>query len=142
MPTVTCKVIKVETTQDGIFARLQLNGKAPQEGATVKLKWGKIRSLKSNALYWVMLGWMLEHGMKEQGYQFPEELHEAFKNRILCEYDSSKGFKTMKIGSTTELTSDAFMEYIEKCESLVVEYCGMDMKPFWVEYATEYSGMV
>jgi len=116
--------------------------KLPKEGTVVNISWGKIRSIKQNNLYWQFLTWLIEEGgMKEQGYMFPEELHESLKGRLLSTIVTSKaGFDTRVIKSTTDLTADEFLSYIEKCEHLLKEYCGVSAREFWTEYANNYAG--
>ena len=135
-----CKARVLESEEN--ISKIELNGKKLKVGDMVTVKWGKPRSLKQNALYWRLLTWLIEEGgMKEQGYMFPEELHEALKGRLLCaKVDAKGGFKTVSIGSTTELKSDQFMEYIEKIEALLSEYCGINFYPFWQDYAHYYEG--
>lgn len=124
------KVIKV----NGFICEVQFHDKVPKEDEYLTVKWGKSRSTSQNSLYWKLLEWLIdEGGMKDQGYMFKEELHEALKNRLLSNY-CEKGFKSVIIRSTTELTADEFMEYIDKCEHILKEYCGVDMTPFWREY--------
>lgn len=120
---------------------LKCNGKFPAEGTIVTVSWGKIRSLKQNSIYWLLLTWYIEHGgMKDQGYLFPETLHEALKGRLLSKVDHSGKIPRRIIGSTTDLTSDEFMEYITKCEHIIQEYCGVSSAPFWIEYANMHAG--
>ena len=128
--------VKAVTEQ---FVTLEFHKSVPKAGTTVRVQWGRARTQDQNALYWVMLTWLIEQGgMKEQGYTFPEELHEALKNRLLYS-KHTKGFTTFTVKSTTDLTVDEFMDYIDKCEKLLVEYCGVDMTPFWVEYGNDYA---
>jgi len=113
----------------------------PKEGTLISVSWGKARSLKQNNLYWQLLTWYVEvGGMKEQGYMFVEELHTALKGRLLSTIDSSKGFDTRVIGSTTNLKADEFMVYIEKIGYLLQQYCGVSAKGFWEEYVDTYVG--
>ncbi|MFQ5976109.1 MAG: hypothetical protein ACE5J5_07340 [Candidatus Hydrothermarchaeales archaeon] len=138
---VKAKVILTDTNSAKKKIILECNDKTPKEGTMVTVSWGRIRSLKQNALYWTLLTWYIEHGgMKDQGYMFPEELHEALKGRLLSHRVEAKGgFETRVIGSTSDLTSDEYMEYIEKCEHLLQEYCGVSAAGFWIEYAQNYA---
>ncbi len=137
---VRATVLKSEKTKDGFFARLQFNAKLPKEGDVVTVKWGKVRSKDQNALYWCFLEWLLENGMKEQGYQFKEDLHKAFTGNLLKKVITCKaGFTSTYIKSTTDLTADEFMTYIDDCEALIREHCGIDCQPFWQEYQEVYA---
>ena len=79
--------------------------------------------------------------MKEQGYMFPDELHEVLKGRLLSKMVKVKGgFKTISTKSTTELTKDEFTDYIDRAEKLLSEYCGVNCAPFWADYANNYMG--
>jgi len=137
---VKAKVIAGESTHDGMFARLQFNGKMPKDGETVTVKWGKVRSLDQNALYWQFLTWLIEDaGMKNQGYMDTQELHEALKGRFLAEKITAPGgLKIIKIGSTTELDAMAFMEYIDKVDNLMVTFFNANTAEFWKEYNDFY----
>ena len=85
---VKAKVLKIKDNK----ILLECNGRTPQVGFIVTIKYGKIRSVKSNALYWVLLNWYIDHGgVKEQGYIDAQELHEALKGRILAQKVHSKG---------------------------------------------------
>jgi len=139
---VKAKVLQVKTDEDGrLLAKIQLDKKLPKVGDTITCKWGKTRSNKQNAIYWLLLTWYIEHGgLKDQGYMFPEELHEALKGRLLSRIDSSRKFPTRVLGSTTELTTGELVEYMDKCEHIIQEYCGVSADGFWTEYAQNQGG--
>jgi len=134
---IKARVIKVK----GNKVLLECNGRPPKEGIIVTIKHGRIRSLKSNALYWLLLNWYIEHGgIKDQGYIDAQELHESLKGRLLCKKVEAKGgFKIIQVGSTADLTMREFSDYMEKCEVLIKEYFGVTASEFWEEYQDSYS---
>ena len=136
----SARVLATKTDEKGrLLAKIQLNGKSPKEGTIVSVRWGRVRSGSQNRLYWAWLQWLVsDGGMKDQGYMFAEELHDALKNRLLCSYET-RGFKTVKIKSTTDLTKDEFVEYMDSAEKLIEEYCGVSSLVFWKEYEDFYG---
>lgn len=104
-------------------------------GEIVNVKWGAVRSATQNSLYWCFLEWLIEEGgMKDQGYFFKEELHRAFKGRLLTKTVSTGKWDTVEIKSTTELSTDEFVAYMEKIDALLTEYCDINTAPFWAQY--------
>ena len=119
---------------------LQFNGKMPNVGETVSCKWGKVRSLSANALYWLYLEFLIEDCNLKEQYLDAEELHEAMKMRFLSrQVTIGKGFDTFKIQSTTTLDSTSFTEYIDKIDKAVTEYLGCNTHEFWQTYAENYA---
>uniref|UniRef100_A0A6M3KPG5 Uncharacterized protein n=1 Tax=viral metagenome TaxID=1070528 RepID=A0A6M3KPG5_9ZZZZ len=120
---------------------LQGSGKFPKEGEIVTLSWGKVRSLDQNSLYWKYLEWIMEYGnLKNEGWMSKDELHEAFKNRLLVKRITTRaGFKTIQVGSTADLDAIAFMNYIENVDKIVCEYFSIDTSVFWREYHSMYA---
>lgn len=132
---VSGKVISTEIRDRGMFAVVRCNGKLPKPGTQVSVKWGRSRSTGQNAIYWVWINWVYENGAKEEGYSSPEELHEAFKGRFLTVMKSGpNGMKSYHIKSTTELDTQEFTEYMDKCQVAVKEFLRIDDAEFWKEY--------
>lgn len=72
----------------------------------------KIRSLSQNNLYWLYLNIIEEETGEEV-----DDLHRIFKKKFLpFEVKEKFGEKFLKLTSTTELTTDQFMEYMAKIE--------------------------
>lgn len=134
MPTKKGKILQVGKKDGKTACLIQLGGKLPKKGEVVTLKWGKVRSLSQNALYWKFLDYLLEDcGLKDQ-YIDKDELHETFKGRFLAKKSVSKsGFEIIKVGSTADLDKIAFGEYIDKIDKVVTQYCHVDTSPFWEE---------
>ena len=133
----TARVLETKITHDGKFmAELQFNRKMPKVGELIKCKWGRVRSLKQNSIYWLLLSWYIEEGgMQDMGYMTKEDIHEAMKGRFLMKMETDKnGIKYYKECSTTELTVDEFMEYIDKVEKTIQEYCNISAAGFRQEY--------
>jgi len=141
MPTVKGKVLKTKIGEGGAFlALLQCNGKMPNVGDTVSLKWGKIRSLSANAFYWKYLEFLMEDCNLKEQYLDAEELHEAMKIRFLSKKVTlANGFETVKVTSTTTLDSTAFSEYLDKIDKAVTEYLGCQTSEFFENYAKYYA---
>lgn len=66
-----------------------------------------IRTLKMNDLYWFWLSLLSE----ESGYS-KRQIHNYFKNELLCIEDEVKGEKIMDCRSTSDLTIKEFSEYL------------------------------
>jgi len=126
----------VEVIQN--IVTLQVSGKPPKKGDYVTIQWGRKRSLPQNSFYWAMLTWVLEQG--DTGYLTPEELHDDLKGRFLAvKADTGKGFVTVRIKSTTDLDSNEFSEYIDKCDKAINSYLGIDTSEFHREYQELYG---
>ena len=128
------KVVQVKDNK----AQVEFNGKTPPVGEIVRVKWGKQRNIQQNNLYWLLLEWIIKNG--DTGFITKEELHWAFKGRLLSRIVEKNGLKYREIGSTTELDATEFMEYIEKCDVICNEYLSCSTDIFWQEYGT-YKGI-
>lgn len=83
---------------------------------TVK-KYRKNRSNRQNAYYWVCLNYI----SKDTG-ELPDVLHDTFKAMFLKKQIKIKNKIISVVGSTTELDSLAFSEYIEKIASFMADF--------------------
>lgn len=137
----SAKVLQTKITSDGeMLAKLQFNGRLPKEGDIVKCKWGKVRSKNQNSIYWLLLTFYTENGMQDMGYMTKEELHEAMKGRFLMKkIEDDNGIVSYQAGSTTDLKTDEFMEYIQKIEHCLLEYCNVSSSGFWKTYGENYG---
>ena len=138
---VSAKVLQTKIMPDGgMLAKIRLNGKLPPKGTIISCKWGKTRSNKQNSIYWLILTWYIENGMQDMGYMTKDELHEAMKSKFLTEnYTDPNGITYSRTKSTTELTVDEFMAYIEKIEHCILEYCQISSVGFWQEHADNFG---
>lgn len=136
MPKISGKVIKSGHDKDGnLLCLIQMNGKKPDKGTPVSVKWGSVRSLQSNSFYWVFLNWLIEEGgLKDQGHFFAEELHGNLKKHLL-----GKGVKAEDEVTTTDLTKMEFSEYFETVDRFVQEFFEIDTAPFFEKYKQEYG---
>ncbi len=99
------------------------------EGQQIELtvqKKRKRRSTKQNSYYWGVILPIIGH---EVG-MIDEEVHDALRNKFLIEH----GDKLDKIGSTTNLSTGEFVEYIMKIEMWAQEFLGINKFPDPNEY--------
>lgn len=142
MPKASAKVIKTKTGDKGeLLAIVQFNRLSPRVGETLSVKWGSVRSLSQNALYFVFLSWLIdEGGLKEQGHFDPEALHLDLKAHFLANKIFDKGkFKAIEESTTTDLTKSEFAEYFEKVNKFVLDFFKIDTAPFWRDYEENYK---
>lgn len=134
MPRVKARVLSLKTEQSRIIATLELNEKIPAIGTIVTVKWGSMRSLPQNSLYWLFLTWCIDHGLKEHGHMTPEALHLDLKAHFLSEKIFDKGqFKAIDEATTTTLTKSEFSDYFTKVDEFMQTFFELDTQPFWEE---------
>lgn len=90
----------------------RLNGKLV---AVKVVKKSHQRSLSQNAYYW---GVVIPLFAESQGYE-NEEMHEALKFKFLQKHTDTE---LPTVGSTADLDTGQFTEYIEKVRRLAAEY--------------------
>ncbi|HEB13626.1 MAG TPA: hypothetical protein ENI13_01450 [candidate division CPR3 bacterium] len=141
MPKVTAKVLKTKVEDGKLMAVLQFNQKLPQVGELVNCKWGSVRSLPQNSLYWVYLTWVInEGGLKNQGHFDPYALHLNLKQHFIAEKIFDKGFfKAIEEATTTDLTKQEFGEYFDKIDQFLNAFFEINTQPFWDNYRDEFS---
>lgn len=91
------------------------------------------RSDRQNAYYWPCIvepfaQWLSEHW----GESFTaDDAHEILKGRFLVrEYvDPATGELFTRVGSTADLTTLEFSQYVERARQLLVEYCQIAVPP-------------
>lgn len=107
----------------------------------VTIKTGEPRRLQQNNLYWAFLSWLIKvGGLKEHGHFSPEGLHQSVRSHFLDTKQLSKGiFKIVERGSTTDLNTKEFGEYIETVDKFVVDFFGIDTSPFWEIWELTYK---
>lgn len=136
MPNVKGKVRAFRIEDQKFIVTMELNEKTPRVGEIVNVKWGSVRTMAQNALYWKYLDWLIEHGgLKDQGHFSPEALHIDLKAHFLAEKIFDKGqFKAIEEATTTTLTKSEFGEYFEKVDRFVQDFFGVSTRDFWDEY--------
>lgn len=136
MPKVKCKVLATKITDGKLLAKVQFDRSMPKDGEYFTAKWGSIRTLPQNSLYWVFLNWLInEGGLKDQGHFFAEELHGNLKKYLLGTSKDTIGQEV----TTTDLTKTEFSEYFEKVDKFVQEFFEINTAPFWSEHKENHS---
>lgn len=133
MPKIKAKIIKTKNADGKLMALIQCNEKLPNVGDTVSLKWGSIRSLSQNSLWWAYLTWCInEGGLKEHGHFFPESLHDNLKKHLLSSEKKDDA-------TTTDLTKMEFSEFFEKADLFIQEFFEISTAPFWDNKEKNYN---
>ena len=133
MPKVQAKVKSLSTQNKKLYATLEFNQKIPKMGELVTVKWGSVRTLSQNSLYWLFLNWLIEQGgLKDQGHFSPDALHLDLKAHFLSEKIFNKGqFKAIEEATTTTLTKSEFGDYMDKVDKFVQDFFRIDTSDFW-----------
>lgn len=142
MPKIKARVLAVKTDCEGrMLAKLQFNGKLPKENELVTVKWGSVRTLSQNSLYWLYLNWLIEHGgLKDQGHFSADALHLDLKAHFLAEKALTRGeFKAIEESTTTDLTKTEFGEYMDKVDDFIKSFFEIDTSGFWEEYKANFQ---
>lgn len=141
MPKVKAKLLSSKFEDGKLLAEVQFNRKCPKEGEYFTAKWGSVRSLPQNSLYWVFLNWLIkEGGLEDSGHFSADALHMDLKAHFLSSKVFSKGqFLAIEEGSTTQLTKSEFGEYLEAVDGFVRDFFGIDTDGFWEEYGENYG---
>ena len=145
MSKIAGKVLATKIASDGsMLAKIRLDGKLPPVGASILIKWGKIRSIEQNALLWVYYSWLIEHGgMKDQGFFCPESLHSSLKAKFLADKIMTKGeWKVVEEGSTSVMTKSEFSEYLEKIDMFICDFFGISTHEFWEALKDRKDGKI
>jgi hypothetical protein len=135
MPKCEAKVIATTTDDQGrLLAKIQFNRKMPLKGEVVVVKWGSIRTLPQNSLYWVYLNWLInEAGLKEHGHFSAMALHLDLKERLKYIIEA------LEEETTTILTKSEFGEYLDTVDKFIQKFFEIDTSSFWERYKTEYE---
>ena len=130
MPKIKARVLKTKAVNGTLQALIQCNEKLPPIGQIISVKWGSVRTLPQNSLYWLFLTWCInEGGLKDQGHFFPETLHDNLKKHLL----GGAKINPEEI-TTTDLTKSDFGEYFDKVDKFMQEFFEINTAPFWEEH--------
>jgi len=142
MPKVMAKILKTKTDEKGrLLATVQFNRKMPNKGEVVRVKWGSLRTLSQNALYFVYLQWLIsEAGLKDHGHFSVQGLHESLKFHFIAEKIFDKGkFKAIEEGTTTDLSKSEFSEFFDEVDKFMNAFFEINTAPFWEQYKRDYK---
>jgi len=89
----------------------------------------KKRSIEQNAYYWGVVVSMIQEGLREVGYYMTkDEAHELVKFKFLRRKIQNKQGETIEtLGSTTNMTTVQFEEYILAVKDWALEYLGVSI---------------
>ena len=142
MPVCKAKILGIRTDYPQHFvATVQFNRKMPKKGEICTVKWGAIRSLSQNSLYWLYLNFLIEDcGLKEHGHFDPVALHIDLKQHFLAEKIFDKGkFEAIEEATTTTLDKAEFGEYLKRVSEFMHEFFEIDDSAFWEQYKRDYK---
>ena len=142
MPKTDAKILDTKVTPDGrLLAKVEFNIYLPKVGTKITAKWGSVRNLSQNSLYWVYLSWLInEAGLKDQGHFSVEVLHYNLKQHLLAEKVLDKGvFVAVEEATTTMLDKVKFGEYLQAVDDFIREFFKVNTQPFWDTYKDVYS---
>ena len=143
MPKVKARILAQKIVDGKLLAKVQFNEKCPKDGELFTAKWGSVRTLSQNSLYWTYLSWLInDAGLKDQGHFSPEALHLDLKTHILAEKIFDRGkFKAIEEATTTTLTKTEFGEYLDRVDQVVREVFEIDTSSFWEEYQEKFGNV-
>jgi len=142
MPTCKAKILKSWVDGEGhMLAQVQFNRRLPRSGTFLTVRWGSVRSLSQNSLYWVYLNFLIEDcGLKDQGHFDPYALHCDLKSHFIADKIFTKGnFENIEDATTTTLDKIEFGEYLKKVDEFVVDFFKIDTSAFWKEYEDKFK---
>jgi hypothetical protein len=143
MPKVKCRMVSSKWEEGQLIGTVRFDQKCPAAGELFTCKWGSVRTLSQNSLYWLYLNWLIEYGgLKGHGHFDPQALHLDLKAYFMAEKIFDKGqFKIIETEepTTTDMTRSEFGEYMDKVDEKVKEFFEIDTSGFWEEYRRNYT---
>jgi len=123
---------RVYKQKDNYIAVKCASERVPQIGENVEIMFGHRRTIAQNRLYFGLLKWVVDNGLKDQGCLSHVCLHEELRDYFLAEKELSKGIlRKIRAGSTKDLDIEEFSNYIDACDTMINQEYGICTADFW-----------
>lgn len=117
------------------------------EGVDLNVKITRARSVRQNATFWGLLGFVIDHGPEWIGQQWPQSDHLAdalqlelgYVRQIKLANGLTYGLPESK--SFEEMPQAKFNAFFEAAQVKLTEWCGYDPLPYYKQWMEERHGV-